>query len=239
MNTTKQDDASTKKLLGLFGGILVLGVGIGAYFLIRGEGPEEVATDYIKPEVHDGEIDYWVNEEGDAVKGSPDAPLTIVEFSDFECPYCARHFKNTLPKLIENYVITGKANYIFRDYPLDFHADAIPAALAANCAQELGGAKAYYDMHDLLFVNQDKLDRAHFLAFAQELRLEQEAFVSCYDAKETGEITEDFEAGKALGVTGTPASLLYKSGETEPADMIEGAYPYDTFEEKLDALLSQ
>mgnify|MGYP003967414105 FL=1 len=91
----------------------------------------------------------------DAVKGDVDALVTIVEFSDYECPFCGKYVEETMPQIMENYVDTGKVNYVFRDFPLSFHADAQKAAEAAECA---GEQDMYWDMHDILFENSNALD---------------------------------------------------------------------------------
>ena len=91
----------------------------------------------------------------DPIMGDPKAPVTILEFSEYQCPFCRRFHKEVLPKLNEEYISKGKVRYIFRDFPLRFHKKAIPAAISANCAGEQG---KYWEMNDFLFDNPDKLD---------------------------------------------------------------------------------
>ncbi len=95
--------------------------------------------------------------DNDPVKGSEDAPITIVEFSDFECPFCGRFFSQTLPLIEDNYIDTGKVKFVYRDFPLSFHPQAQPAAEAAECANEQG---KFWDYHDKIFNNQGALSTA-------------------------------------------------------------------------------
>jgi len=105
----------------------------------------------------------------DPVKGDLNAPVTIIEFSDFQCPYCGRFFKSTLTEIERDYIKTGKVRYVFRDFPLDFHKQAPKASEAANCAGEQG---KYWEMHDKLFENQNALMVDKLRQYAAEVGLE-------------------------------------------------------------------
>jgi protein-disulfide isomerase len=172
--------------------------------------------------------------------GSPDAPLVLVEFSDYQCPFCAKFFSNTLPQIKKEYIETGKVRYVFKDFPLRFHKQAQKAAEAAHCAGEEG---KYWELHDKLFENQSRLSEKDLIDHAQKLGLNMEAFKSCLDDNRFAEgIKKDMEAGqKGSGVTGTPSFLLGRvndKGEVE-GDIIRGARPYEAFKDGIEALLKK
>jgi protein-disulfide isomerase len=166
----------------------------------------------------------------DAVKGDKNAPVTIVEFSDYECPYCKRHFTNTIPEIIEKYVDTGKVKYVYRDFPLSFHANARPAAIAAECAREQGGDEAYFAYHDVLFQNQQALDADNLKKYASDLGYD---IADCLVSEKYGdEVDADMEAGKKAGVRGTPASFVN-------GILVSGAQPFSAFETAIEAELNK
>ena len=176
---------------------------------------------------------------GDApMKGDPDAPVTIVEYSEYQCPFCGRHALETIPLLQENYIQTGKVRYFFKDFPLiSMHPQAVKAAEAARCADELGGDEAYWDMHDRLFVGQTEWSgQANhtevFKGYAGELGLAQADFDECLDSGRYVEAVQaDLEEGIGFGVTGVPA--LFINGQP-----VVGAQPYQVFEQVIEALLA-
>ena len=149
---------------------------------------------------------------GSPALGDPEAPLTLVEFSDYQCPYCARFAYTTLPALKAEYIDTGKLRYVFRDLPLDrTHPEARQAAEAAHCAGEQGH---YWGMHDLLFQYQKALQREQLLAYARRLPLDPVAFEACLaHGKYAAKVQQDAEEGLAAGVRGTPGFFL---GKTDP-----------------------
>lgn len=172
--------------------------------------------------------------------GDDNAMLTIVEFSDFQCPFCARHTKNVLPQLKQDYVATGKVRYVMRDFPLDFHKQAHKAAVAAWCANEQG---KYWDMHEYMFANQQKLQPEALVQQAGALEMDLPAFDAClqsdkYDAK----IQASMADGRKAGVSGTPSFLLgyTEAGGTQVKAMrfIRGAQPFDAFKDNIDKLLA-
>lgn len=168
-------------------------------------------------------------EEDDVFTGNPDAPVTIVEFSDFECPFCAAFYQNTLPQIEENYIKTGKVKLVFRDFPLPFHANAQKAAEAAECAGEQG---KFWEMHDIIFDNQTTISAADLKNYAINLNLNSIQFNDCLDSgKYADEVGKDMNDGSAAGVTGTPTFFI--NGEK-----LVGAQPFSVFEEILDKKLS-
>lgn len=177
---------------------------------------------------------------GDPFLGSPDSPLVLVEFSDYQCPFCARFFNNTLPLIKKEYIDTGKLRYVFKDFPLDFHKLAQKASEAAHCAGEEG---KYWEMHDLLFKNQAKLAEPDLMDHAGKLGLNADAFKKCLaDGRFAEGIKKDLEDGRTnSGVTGTPSFVLGKvneGGEVE-GNIIRGARPYEAFKNQIDALLKK
>jgi protein-disulfide isomerase len=169
-----------------------------------------------------------VSEDDDAVIGEDDAPVTIIEFSDFECPFCSVFWRDTLPLIEENYVDTGKVKIIFRDFPLDIHDNAQKAAEAAECAREQGGDEMFWEYHDVLFDNQDKLSLIELKNYASQLGLDIGKFNSCLDSgKFENEVLADLQDGIDAGVSGTPS--FFVNGK-----MIEGAQPYSVFKMIID-----
>ncbi len=173
-----------------------------------------------------------VSVDDDAVKGDPNAPVTIVEFSDYQCPFCGRHFRETLPQIISQYVDTGKVKIVFRDFPLGFHEKAEKAAEAAECAGEFGDAK-YWEMHDKLYNNQDALDVDDLKSYAVELGLDATQFNDCLDSdKMADEVQADIDEGSSYGVSGTPAFFIN-------GILVSGAQPFSEFEKIIDAELAK
>ncbi|MBI2548217.1 thioredoxin domain-containing protein [Candidatus Woesearchaeota archaeon] len=166
-----------------------------------------------------------VSADDDAAKGSSKAPITIIEFSDFQCPYCGRFYAETLPLIKEKYIDTGKVQFVYRDFPLGFHQHAQKAAEAAECA---GEQEKYWEYHNLLFENQNALDTTSLKAYAKQLGLNTGEFNQCLDeGKMTAEVQNDFEQGSRYGVTGTPAFFI--NGVE-----IVGAQPYAAFEQIIE-----
>ncbi len=176
----------------------------------------------------------------DPVKGNSNAPITIIEFSDYQCPFCGRFFKNTLPEIDRDYIKTGKVKYVFRDYPLEFHAQAPKASEAANCAGEQG---KYWEMHDKLFENQGDLKVEKLKQYASEIGIDMNSFDACLDSsKYKEEIEKDVDAGKKAGVSGTPSFFIGKSQEKSKeitGKRIVGARPYASFKQIIDQLLAE
>lgn len=171
-------------------------------------------------------------------KGQKNAPLTLVEFSDYQCPFCSRHFSQTLPQLIKDYVDTGKLRYFFRDYPLDIHPNAAKAAEAARCA---GDQDKYWEMHDKLFANQNQLQLPKLPEYAKAIGLNESEFEGCLNkGKYTKAVNKDMEQGNTLGVRGTPTLVLGLSDgdKVKDAVIIRGARPLSTFTAEIDKMLA-
>lgn len=184
-----------------------------------------------------------VSMDDDAVIGKADAPVTIVEFSDYECPFCKRHYDETYSKLKTNYVDTGKVKIVFRDLPLSFHDPlATKEAIAANCAREQGTDETYYKMHDALFEkttsNGSGMTMDELYGLAATVGIDQAAFKTCIDTdKYKDEVAKDLADAGAVGITGTPGFVIGKSGDEVSGKIVVGAQPYSVFQAEIDALL--
>lgn len=154
--------------------------------------------------------------------GNPEASVTMVEFGDFQCPFCQRLFKETLPQIKEKYVKTGKVRFVYRDFPLtSIHGQAQKSAEAAECANEQG---KFWQYHDLLYERQSALGLENYKKWAMELGLDVEQFNKCLDSgKYSDEVGKDLGDGQAAGVTGTPGTFV--NGR-----LVQGALPYAQFE---------
>jgi protein-disulfide isomerase len=169
-----------------------------------------------------------VSVDDDSVKGDPDAPVTMIEFSEFQCPFCKRYIDDAYLEIIKEYVDTGKVKYVFRDFPLSFHNQAKPAAMAAECAHEQG---KFWEYHDLLFENNDQLGIENYKKWAVDLDLDTEQFNNCLDTeKYLEEVEKDFSDGQKYGVSGTPAFFI--NGK-----LISGAQPFAAFKEAIEKAL--
>lgn len=181
-----------------------------------------------------------VAEDGRA-QGKTDAPLTLIEYSDFTCGYCLKFFKETLPKLQATYIDTGKVRFVYRDYPRADRGVGVEAAVAARCA---GAQGRYWAMHDRLFGEGSRLDSGSFKSAAKSMGLDQAEFGKCFDERRHLEsIFQDRREANRWGFHGTPGFILMQTveGPTEkiPAVAIPGAFPFDAFAEEIDRMLSK
>jgi len=163
-------------------------------------------------------------------KGALVAPVVLVDFSDFQCTYCVKFAKETLPKLDEQYVRTGKLRLVFRHLAILGEA-SVSAALAATCAEDQG---KFWDYHDTLFANRSPLafTSTRLKQYAADLGLDRTGFATCLDTKtHARRVESETLLGRALGATGTPAFLI--NGQ-----LVMGAYPFEVFQKALDSLLA-
>ena len=183
-----------------------------------------------------------VSVDDDPFKGEKTAKVTLIEFSDYQCPFCARFSRETLPKIEEEYIKTGKVKYVFRDFPIvTIHKDAFKAAEAADCA---GEQEKYWQMHDRLFANQKSLKLEDLPKHAEALGLNRAAFETCLKSgKYFQEVQADFKDGLKAGVKSTPTfflGLTHENDNTVKAlRTVAGAQPYAVFKEAIEALLEQ
>lgn len=167
------------------------------------------------------------------VKGDANAKVTIIEFSDFECPFCGRYFAQTLPDITKTYIDTGKVKYAFRNFPLGFHQNAKPAALAAACVYALGGNDAFWKYHDTLYSNQKDLGPDNYKKWAKTVGVDEAKFTTCFDSKQfEAKIDADQADGQKAGVQGTPAFFI-------DGRLISGAQPFSVFQQVIDEELKK
>ncbi len=181
--------------------------------------------------------------DGDYFLGSKNAKVTIIEFSDFQCPFCARFQEQTFPSLKEKYIDTGKANFVFKFFPLNnIHRNALPAAVAAECVGRQG---KFYDMVDLLFKKRSEWENladkvalnAKLSSYAKSLGLNQKDFDACLKSQSIlDKVQSDFNEGQSKGVAGTPAFFI--GNEEQGFIKISGAQPLSVFEEAINKILS-
>jgi protein-disulfide isomerase len=175
--------------------------------------------------------------------GSKGAKVVVFEFSDFECPFCARFSSDVLPKLKTDYVDTGKVRIAFRHLPLRaIHRYAVPAARASACAANQG---RFWDYHDRLFEHQDALTQSDLVSHAVAVGLDMEAFSACLEkpaVDKADRVAADSELAKRLGLAGTPVFLIgtvQADGRVKVEKILQGAQPLDEFRSTIDSLLSK
>ena len=182
-----------------------------------------------------------VSLDDDAVLGDANAPVTIVEFSDYQCPFCRRSYTQVYPLLKENFINKGIVKFVFRDFPLSsIHPSALLAAEAAECADDQG---KYWEMHDKIFDEENKLGQGtvqftkeDLKKWASELGLKTEDFNSCLDSeKYAKEVENDFNDGNSYGVSGTPTYFV--GNNKNGYKIIGGAQPYQVFEQAINSYL--
>ena len=174
--------------------------------------------------------------------GSANAKVTLVEFTDYQCSFCRRHFTNVMPRIRKEYVDTGKLKYVMRQFPLvNIHSRATKASEAALCAGDQG---KYWEVHTRIFNNQRKLSDADLLAHAEAEGLDTVTFEACLDdGKYTEQVKSDTSDGSKAGVRGTPSFVLGLTDRAKPdkiraTEFIRGAQAFDTFKAKIDVLLT-
>lgn len=163
------------------------------------------------------------------VKGSPKAKVKIIEYSDFQCPFCARFVRETLTQIEKTY--GDKIQVVFKHLPLPFHQYAQKAAEAAECAGKIGGAKGFWALHDKMFYEgqpSGRLDINSLKEFAKQIGIDEKKFSQCIDTGEmAGVVSKDVEESQRLGVRGTPT--FFVNGKA-----IRGALPFEVFKQVID-----
>lgn len=178
-----------------------------------------------------------VSADDDSFLGSEKAKVTVIEFSDFQCPFCRSFWRDTLPQLKKDYVDTGKIKFVYRDFPLDFHAGAKPAAEGAECARD---QDKFWELHDKIFQEQDKqgqgtisFTKTEIVKWAGQIGLNMTKFNQCLDlGKYKAEVEKDIADGTAAGVSGTPTTFI--NGRS-----LVGAQPFSLFKAVIDEELSK
>lgn len=172
-----------------------------------------------------------------AMIGQENAPVTIVEFSEFQCPYCRVFINEAYQDIKKNFIETGKAKLVFRHLPLSFHPDAYGAAMAAECAREQGGDKTFFTMHDKIFGGQsgngtNPIPTDTLYAYAKEMKLDTTKFEKCVTDETYKDLIEaDVAAAKEAGINGTPGFIINGT-------IVSGARPYAYFETIINEALA-
>jgi protein-disulfide isomerase len=176
-----------------------------------------------------------LNLEGFAMLGSKEAPLTIVEFTDYQCPFCQRFHTTSFGDLKKNYIDTGKVRFYSRDLPLDFHPNAMRAAEAARCASDQG---QFWQLRDVMEANPDKLDMNSLMADAADLKMNLDTFRACVESeKYKNAVQTDVMEAMKIGANGTPTFVIGKStSDGVDGELVVGAQPYPMFDQKLKEL---
>lgn len=187
-----------------------------------------------------------VSTDDDPVLGGANAPLTLIEFSDYECPFCKRSFDQLLPELKKNYIDTGKLKFVYRDFPLSFHANAHKEAEAAECARSQGNDVTYFKFHDQIFIqttsNGTGLALTQLPIIAKSFGLHVGQFQQCLDSdKFKDEVDKDIADGTAAGVSGTPAWFIGQSSNDGVINgtLVVGSQPFSTFKVIIDEELKK
>ena len=174
---------------------------------------------------------------GEPALGSSKAPLTIVEFSDFECPYCRQFHEEVLPSLRSEYIDTGLVRFVHKDLPLPFHSQARGAAMAARCA---GEQNRYWDLYGALFDHQTCLECKGAVKIAEELGLKTSTLLACMQREETETlITANLSEAKLHNIRATPTFVIgpSRSDGKHHGDIVEGAMPWPQFKALIDQQL--
>ena len=253
MNTSQPSSGLIASII--FASAVISGslVFFGLQFFDKGNGLDEKA---LKTMIYDGIDAYIADKQGqvardqaeankpkfvegdftddDAVMGDNDAPVTIVEFSDYQCPFCEAFYSGALTDIKKKYIETGKVKLIYRDYPLSFHPDAYPAALIAECVRDQTDDETYFKMHDEIFAKiAGGFSYDSFSKFAAGLGVDEKELKTCFESnKFKDEIDKDQKDGMKAGVSGTPGFLVN-------GWMISGAQPFSAFEEVIERELAE
>jgi len=169
----------------------------------------------------------------DPVLGDPSAPVVMVEYSDFECPFCSRYFSETYSQIKSTYIDTGMVRLYYKDFPLDnIHPLARYASIAANCVYDDQGDAAFFEAHDKIFELQARLSRESITQIALESGISAATLASCEnDSSYSSEIDDDIAEGQSIGINGTPSFVI--NGE-----LVIGARPYNDFERAIEDALA-
>ena len=170
--------------------------------------------------------------------GKENAPLVLIEYTDYQCPFCQRYHNDSFAQIKTNFIDTGKIRYISRDFPLPFHENARRSATAARCAAEQG---KFWELRHTMIVNANQLQADKLGGYAQAASMDVPKFQACVDSdKYRAAIDKDIAEGSAAGVSGTPSFVLgrVENGQLQGVRMV-GAMPYAQFEAKIQDMLKQ
>ena len=209
--------------------LLIAVVLIGGIFMFTNNDGGSNDNTVVQPTAQPGKVSASIDD--DPMLGNEDAPVTIIEFSDYECPFCGRFWSQTLPLIKSEYIDTGKVRFVYRDFPLDsIHPFATPAAEAAECVRdEAGGSDAaYFEYHDKIFANQQLLSTQNLKSWAQELGYNIDSCLS--SGKFKAEVQKDLADAQSAGGRGTPFFVIN-------GIPISGAQPFSVFQQAIESEL--
>ena len=179
--------------------------------------------------------------DGSPVLGNANAPVTIVEFTDYQCPYCRRHANGTFVQIKKDYVKTGKVRYVVRQFPLRaIHPKAMKASEASLCS---GDQSKYWEMHRLIFHGTKDFNQKEWVRHAETIGLDMTSFNDCLESgKNASRVERDLKEGAALGIQGTPGFFIGRTDPDNPekikaVEFLRGAYPFSQFKQAIDKLL--
>ena len=210
--------------------VLIAVILIGGFFVFSGKNSGNKGNTVNNPDTQPSVVS--ASEDDDPFIGEENAPVTIIEFSDYQCPFCGRFWSQTLPLLKSEYIDTGKVKFVYRDFPLDsIHPFATPAAIAAECVREAAGRsdEVYFEYHDKIFAGQQSLSNDNLKAWAQEMGYD---IGSCLDSqKYLDEVRKDLSDAQAAGGRGTPYFVI--NGKP-----LSGAQPFSVFQQIIESELA-
>jgi protein-disulfide isomerase len=185
----------------------------------------------------DDKVSYKLSPGGFSM-GDAKAPLVMVEYTDFQCPFCQQFHNQAFAQIKANYIDTGKIRFVSRDFPLDFHDNARRAASASRCAAEQG---KYWEMRHVMIVNADQLKPDSLASYAGQVKMDVAKFKSCLDAdKFKAQIDQDVAEGGVAGVQGTPSFVIGRLENDKLSGVrLVGAMPYAQFDAKIQEMLEQ
>lgn len=211
-------------------------IAANAPFADTAQAPQAIPTEDLSPKK--------VSIDDDPILGDKNAKVTMIDFTDYECPFCKKYYDETFAQIQKEYIDTGKVKYIVRDLPLDFHENAPKEAEAAECAREQGGDAVYFQYHDEIFTrttsNGTGLALDQLAVIANDIGLDGIALQACLDADTyKAEVEKDLSDAGKVGASGTPSFFIGKStsdGIINGTPLI-GAQPYNLFKAELDKQL--
>ena len=213
--------------------------GIENFIQKQRQAQQEAQTDRTRNAGNKAKNVRKVSKTRDHIFGNPDAEITLIEYSDFECPFCKR-FHSTAKQIVEAY--EGKVNWVYRHFPLGFHNPlAQKEAEATECANELGGNDIFWKYADLIYErtksNGNGLPVTSLVPLAEELGLDADKFSECLESgRYTERVQEDFREGTNIGITGTPGNVFLHN-KTGKVVLKSGAYPFDALKTVIDNML--
>jgi protein-disulfide isomerase len=192
--------------------VAIIGIGAVVYSSMGSSTPSASGTQGVVPLPRDTSVQMGQTDDGRYYLGNADAPVTLVEYADFQCPGCAYYATSVSSNFQRDYVANGKVRVIYQDFPLGGHANAVTASIAARCAGEQG-MTAFWQMHDMIYINQRQWSglpksslNGQFITYAQQLNLDTDAFAQCTTVPEVERKVREYQQSSlALNLPGTPS----------------------------------